>query len=49
MALELCYSKHRFLFEARPDLLPEGRLTDLEMELWSMFYLEKNREMKKHG
>ena len=37
MALALCHQRGRFLFEARPDLFPEGRLTDVEGELWGMF------------
>jgi len=38
----------RFLFEIRPDLFPEGRLTDLEMELWGD-YLEEQQERRKHN
>lgn len=42
----LCDMRGRFLFEARPDLFPQGRLTLEEMVLWSMYYEEKHRERK---
>lgn len=45
-ALMLCDMRGRFLFEARPDLFPQGRLTVEEMALWSMYYEEKHRERK---
>lgn len=31
-----------FLYEHRPDLFPEGQLTDTELELWAMYYRERN-------
>ena len=33
----------RFLFEVRPDLFPQGFLTQAEIELWARYYgsLEK--------
>ena len=31
------------MFEVRPDLFPQGFLTDAEMYLWGLYYLEKNR------
>lgn len=36
--MNLCHSRGRFLFEARPDLFPAELLTDTELELWSIFY-----------
>jgi hypothetical protein len=47
----LCDGKGRFLFEVRPDLLPEGRLTDVECQLWQMFYedREKQRKARRNG
>ena len=33
--------RHRFLFEVRPDLFPEGFLTPLECHLWGRFYDDK--------
>jgi len=29
---------HRFLFEVRPDIFPQGYLTPLEVDLWSRYY-----------
>lgn len=43
MALMLCDLKGRFLFEARPDVFPEGRLTAVETALWARYYAEKNQ------
>jgi hypothetical protein len=39
------------LFEVRPDLFPEGMLTDVECQLWQLFYEDRKRqrEAKKHG
>jgi hypothetical protein len=31
----------RFLFEAIPDLFPQGFLTDIEIGLWARFYDEQ--------
>jgi len=45
----LCHAKSRFLFEARPDLFPQGMLTQLETELWSMFYDEREKTRKRNG
>lgn len=36
--MALCYSRGRFLYEARPDLFPEGRVTTTEIVLWGMYY-----------
>ncbi len=33
------------LFEVRPDLFPQGRLTDLELELWSLYLDDKNKRL----
>jgi len=41
MAMELCHAKGKFLYEARPDLFPQGYLTSLELELWNDFLAEK--------
>jgi hypothetical protein len=38
----LCAQGGRFLFEARPDVFPEGYLTDCELELWGFYYQELN-------
>ena len=46
--MQLCELKNRFLFEVRPDLFPP-MLTQVETELWSMHYEEKQKERGKHG
>lgn len=42
----LCELRGRFLFEALPDLFPEGRLTDVEVALWGQYYEDKSKERK---
>lgn len=42
----LCSKQGRFLYEARPDIFPEGRLTSTETELWGFFYEELNESME---
>ena len=37
-SLSLCYEKKKFLYEARPDLFPQGFVTQVEMSLWAKFY-----------
>lgn len=39
----------RFLYEARPDLFPQGFLTEDEMLLWSFYYNELDQMSKAHG
>lgn len=43
----LCEQRGRFLFEARPDLFPQGRLTLRELALWGEFFEERERTI--HG
>lgn len=33
--------KGKFLFEIRPDLFPEGFLTNTEVELWGIYFDSK--------
>lgn len=40
-SLALADLKGSYLFESRPDLFPERRLTDDELELWGMYYQDK--------
>ena len=40
-AMLLCEQRGRFLFEVRPDLFPDGRLTDVESALWGIYYEER--------
>ena len=49
--MNLCDLKNRFLYECRPDLFPP-MLTSLEIELWALYYPEKELRIKsrsKHG
>jgi len=36
----------RFIFEARPDIFPEGYLTEVETELWGLFYEDRAAKQK---
>jgi hypothetical protein len=36
--------KNAYLYEARPDIVPYGFVSDLEMELWELYYEELNRK-----
>ena len=42
----LCEMRGRFLYEARPDLFPEGYLTDDEIGLWARHYEDQQRRQK---
>jgi len=46
-----CYERHKFLYEAKPDLFPEGRLTTTEQLMWDMYdrELKADRESRKNG
>ena len=46
IACALAEQRGRFLFEVRPDAFPCGRLTDLEEQVWSLYYDERRRERK---
>lgn len=39
------------MFQARPDVFPEGYLTDTEIALWGLYYdeLDKTKKAKPHG
>jgi len=34
--------KGEFLFRVRPDLFPLAMLTDLECDLWGLYYAQRN-------
>ena len=36
-----------YLYEHRPDVIPQGFLTDEELALWSAYYERKNAEAKR--
>jgi len=40
-ALSLCQANHSFLYVVRPDLFPQGFLTELELDLWARHYENK--------
>jgi len=37
----LCKEQGGFLFQAAPDLFPYGRLSGMEISLWSKYYEEQ--------
>ena len=41
--MKLCEARGRFLYEVRPDWFPQGFLTDTEIRLWGIYYLDKRR------
>lgn len=45
-ALYLAEARNKMLYELRPDLIPEGWLTDLELALW---ILHSESKANKHG
>ncbi len=42
--MAMCHQRGAFLYQIRPDVMPYGFLTDLEIELWEMFYTEMNKK-----
>jgi len=38
--LNLCHMRGMCLYQMRPDLLPQGSMTDIERGLWSLFFEE---------
>lgn len=45
----LADKRGRFMYEIRPDLFPEGWLTDVELNLWDLYAEERNRNRAHHG
>jgi hypothetical protein len=45
--MALCSERGRFLFEVRPDVFPEGHLTQSETALWALWYEERSRRQTK--
>lgn len=37
-SMQLCELRGGFLYQHRPDVMPQGFLTDEELALWSAFY-----------
>ncbi|HEB83729.1 MAG TPA: hypothetical protein ENI92_01875 [Bacteroidetes bacterium] len=48
--LSLCHLRGMCLYQLRPDLLPQGCMTDIERGLWVLFFddLQAKREAAKH-
>jgi hypothetical protein len=44
--MALCEAHHKMLYEARPDVVPEGYVTPVELHLWSKYYEEQNARRK---
>jgi len=44
--MALCDKSGQFLFQVMPDRFPHGRVTSLELELWSRYYTEKKAKEK---
>jgi hypothetical protein len=44
--LALCWHHQRFVYEVRPDLFPQGWLTDREMALWWLYLDDLNERLK---
>lgn len=40
---------HKPLFELRPDVFPEQRLTPVETLIWGYYFTEKSERMKQNG
>lgn len=45
-SLSLCFDKKTYLYQIRPDIMPYDYLSDMEMELWEMFYAEMKEKSK---
>jgi len=45
--MALCDKNQKFLFEVLPDYLPFGRLTNVEVGLWSLYLEQKQERMKR--
>jgi len=45
----LCADRGRFIYEVRPDIFPEGYLTDAEISVWHEYYREQNEAAKQNG
>ena len=43
----LCAERGKFLFEARPEIFPEGYLTETEIAVWGEFYRERNESQRR--
>ena len=42
--MTLIYSRGGYLYQHRPDVIPQGYLTDEEVTLWGAFFEMRNAE-----
>jgi hypothetical protein len=49
LAMTLCERRGGFLYQHRPDVIPQGFLTDEELSLWAAYYERKATEAKQRG
>lgn len=49
ISMALIDKRGGFLYEHRPDVIPQGFLTDEEVALWAVYYEKRAREVKQHG
>jgi hypothetical protein len=47
--MQLCEQRGGFLYQHRPDVIPQGFLTEEEVGLWSAYYERKAAEGKGRG
>jgi hypothetical protein len=47
--LSLAEAKGGYLFQLRPDLFPEGYVTDTELALWGLHYEAKHKRLSNRG
>ena len=41
----LCAERGAFLYQACPDLFPQGYLTDTEIDLWALYYHDREERL----
>jgi hypothetical protein len=47
--MQLLDKRGGYLYEHRPDIIPQGYMTEEEVGLWVAFYERKNAEAKARG
>lgn len=45
----LCERRGGWLHQLRPDIIPQGFLTDEEISLWAAFYARRQADDKRRG
>lgn len=49
VTMTLIEQRGGFLYEHRPDVIPQGYVTDEELSLWTVYYERKAAEAKHRG